>query len=313
VSLALLLTSARVARAGEAAESSPDTAPVTTQSGRPPALFGPRSGPPVEATLSVTRDFKTSFVAYPGSLTIDRVLLSVWAIGGVDPIFVKLQLDAESSNYGFQDARRLLEGTSDPAPETLWTVSAATKAYALLDPWTLYLAPIVSFCGALDAPVRDSLRYELDAAARYDVESDLKLTFGAGVKTKIEARPSFYPILGLEYGRLKLALEGATFKGSFDLLEAIPNVLEVRASVGYDYREFRLPHGSSLPEGVLRDGFVPIKAGLGWKPIPGLEADLDGGATVWRKLIIDDHLGRIVAKARTNPSALLAFQIVIDI
>ena len=176
---------------------------------------------------------------------------------------------------------------------------------------TLTFGPTFIFAGAPDAPAQDAFRFELDAAARYEVRSDLKLTLGFGAKTSLEARPQLYPILGLEYGRLKLTLEGATFRAIF---AAIPDQLDVRAGFGIEYRDYRLPHDATpASAGVLRDNDAPLKVGLGWKPLRGLELDFDCGAIAWREIIVDDHIGHTVARTTTHPAAFLGFQLVINL
>jgi hypothetical protein len=303
--LSLLAAHGELARAEDPSD---EVAPVTSRS-VPEGIFGPRSGPPVGVELSIEQEWKETFVAYPGSVAVNRELATLWVAAGIDPVFVKLELDAESSNYLFEDTRRLLIGTNDPAPETLCQGTATAKVYVLLDPWVLYIAPTLRFGGALDAPFGDALRYGVDVAARYTVDPDLKLTLGAGTITRLEAHPLFYPIVGIQYGRLEVDIVGATLLATFGVLPS----LDARFSAGIDYRDFRLPHGSSLPLGVLRDEDAPVRAGLGWKPITGLEADLDVGAVVWRKLVIDDHYGGIVAKARANPGAFVAFKLVLQL
>ncbi len=299
----------RPARADDSSQPSGDAAPVTSHT-LPPGLLGPRGGPPVELTLSVENAFKASFKDYPGSLSVNRELLSVWAVVGADPIFVKLEVDDETSNYGFTDARDIIFGTSDPIHDTLMQVTVGPKLYGIFDPWVFYLAPSLAFCGAPDAPIDRSLRFELDGAARYEIEPDLKITFGLGFRTRIEASLFYYPILGIEWGRLKLELQGATFKATY---AAIPDVLDVRASMAWEYWDFRLPHGAPVSYGVIHDEDTPLKVGFGWKPVRGIEADLDVGTVCWRKLIVDDHDGTVETKASLGPAAFLAFQVVIDL
>ncbi len=302
-----LFASASVARAQESPAG--QAAPVTSRS-LPEGIFGPHAGPPVGLTLGFEQAFKATFADYPGHLSIDRELATAWTAVGADPVFVKIELDTEISNYRWDDVQRLLPGTDNPVPETLCQLQAAPKVYALLGDWTLYVAPSLMFAGAFDSPVGKSLRYGLDLAGRYAVSSDLKLTFGLGTITRLETHPLFYPILGIEYGRFAVDLQGATLKTRFT---AIPDVLDVRAALWVDVRDYRLPHGVPDGNGVLHDTDTRLTIGFAWKPVKGVEIDLDAGSVLYRNLLFDDHVGNVVTRAHTNPALFLGFQVAIQL
>jgi hypothetical protein len=303
-----LVASADRARAQESPPG--EAAPVTSRSALPEGIFGKHAGPPAGLTLGYEQAFKATFADYPGHLEIDRELLTAWTAVGADPVFVKLEFDAEVSNYHFFDVRGLLPGTDDPVPETLCQLQGATKIYALIDPFTLYVAPSLMFAGALDAPFGKSLRYGLDVALRYEVSPDLKLTWGVGTITRLEAHPLFYPILGIEFGRFSIDLQGATLKAKF---AAIPDVLDVRTGLWVDVRDYRLPHGVPNGDGVLHDTDTRLTIGFAWKPVRGVEIDLDVGSVVYRNLLLDDHVGNVVTRAHTNPAGFLGLQLVIQL
>jgi hypothetical protein len=148
----------------------------------------------------------------------------------------------------------------------------------------------------------------------------LTLTFGAGIRTGIEATPAFYPIAALEYGRLKLFLEGGIMKTTWPLIESSSplHALDLLVSFGVDLRQYRLAEfaGHTLtyvPGGVFRDTRFPLSVGLRYAPITGLAARLDGGANFWQKLEVDDHLGRPLARSHAGPAPFVAFRLEIDI
>lgn len=309
----LVVLAAGAARPASAQDALHDAAgevpaPVTSFT-RPPAIFGPQPGPPVEVHVSVEQDFQAGFHAYPGTVTLRRELLSIMSYCPLPgPLLFGLQLDAEGAVYDFENARRMVPGTDDPA-QTLWTINASPRLYATLNSTvTLYLGSVFTFAGSLDAKVGDSIRYELDAATQVTVGDEIKLYFGAGIKTRLEARPVFYPILGIEWRRWRAFLEGSIVKLKAPLLET----LDLVGSFGLDVREYRLADDAALAAGVLRDLRAPVSVGLGWRPIPGLEADVTVGAVLWQKFLFDDHLGRIVAKARTDPNVFFGLHVIFN-
>ncbi|HZV01058.1 MAG TPA: hypothetical protein VFF73_30365 [Planctomycetota bacterium] len=286
---------------------------------RPPGLFGSLNAPPVHLDLSIDYLTHTPLKSFPGSFTCmrDRVTLGTW-LPLPGPFFFGLDLDTEAASYSGKWG--LIMGGTDQN-QTLWQMSIGPKIIDRVnDTLTLYVGSVFIFAGDLDAEVQDSLRYELDLAVQLKLTSKITLTFGAGVRTGIEARPSFYPIAAFEYGRLKIFLEGGILETTWPLLEEAEghHELDFVASFGVDLRQYRLAEYSGhvltpVPGGVLRDTRYPLVAGLRYSPFTGLRATLTGGGNLLEKLEVDDHLGRPLARSHAIPAPCFMIRIEIDI
>jgi hypothetical protein len=315
----LLLVLAGVARAEDpsAGEIAPvESADVTPAYPRPPELFGPRPGPPLEIHLLGERDFRAGLHDFQGSVAVSRDGFTLESgLPSPRPTLLGISFSAEESSYDFHGAWGVIDVTDDPV-ETVWQIGLAPRLLVpVRDDLSLFFFGSVDFRGAIDAEVEDALTYGGALGVRAQLSPDLTVLVGFGGRTRLEARPLLLPYLGFDWkvsDRVRLELGATGLKASFEPVTGV----SLFASFGVEQREYRLAqHGDDalVPGMVVRDLRVPFRVGAGWQVIPGLRLEADCGVIVYQRYVFDDHLGRIITAATTNPAGFVGFNVRFDL
>src|SRR5205807_396148 len=101
---------------------------------------------------------------------------------------------------------------------------------------------------------------------RYALSEKLIVGIGAGVRTRIEDNPFFFPLPMLTWQiseQWKLSTGGRPgLTLSYSPLES----LTISLSGAYEYRDFRLDHNGPIPDGVGRETRIPIILGVAYTP-----------------------------------------------
>lgn len=310
--IALVLTLAPSVCAADGAAPRDGVAPVGSSSeGRPPGLLGPDSPLPIEVRLTGDTSSAVGFRSSTGTLAATHGGVSVSS--GTPPIGAVLPLFAFEGEASLYDLRRTDAITaSDPSPwKALYSARFAPAALVFLGPGRkLILSASLTFAGEATCEVQDALTEGAFGAAAFELSSTFELTVGVVAQTRLEHRPLIFPIVGFDWKPVpsfELAVDKDGLRASYEAASR----LWLQASFKPELREYRLSETSdSLPEGVVRDERFLARLGLDWRPLEGLSLALFGGAVLWERITLDDHIGRIVSRNTTkDPAALVGAQL----
>lgn len=217
-----------------------------------------------------------------------------------------LALNEESSWYNWQDISRLLPsaGGRQPIGEAHEVSILPGASFGINKEWSVFGGAIVQFAGERDADVGDSATFGGFGGVRYVLNDAITLSFGIGVKSRLESSAGFIPFLGLNWkitDKVTLASEGTGVRVSAAITDAWTFSIFGR----YERREYRLDDDNPIPEGVARDTRIPIGAGVAWRPCDRFRVSLDGGVIVYQEFIFDDRDGNRIARDRTEPAAFV--------
>lgn len=220
---------------------------------------------------------------------------------------ILVNAEGEFSRYEWSDASDLLPSGKDPIKDAYLFRLSPSLVYSIDSDWSLTGGAIIEIAAASGADVGDAFTFGGFFGARYRWSETLTSTFGIIAKTRLEDSPIAVPLLGVQWQiteRVRLENEGLGLKLSADLNE------RWRAGVfaRYELRDYRLAtdgDGGSVPDGVLRDSRVPLGVSIEWRPSPGIQVELLGGAVVYQSYEIETKHGDRVQSDRANPTPFI--------
>lgn len=210
-----------------------------------------------------------------------------------------VNVDGEWSRYNWSDVGDLLPSGEDPITNAYQVRLSPGLVYVLDQEWSLTGGAIIEFAGEGGADVGDSVTYGGFFGARYRWSDRLTTTFGVIAKTRLEDDAIAVPLLGVEWkitDTVTLENEGLGLK----LRAAMNEQWRFGVFARYELRDYRLDDDGSVPDGVLRDQRVPIGVSVEWRPNPGVQIELSGGAVVYQKYEFDDSDGDRIESDRAD-------------
>ncbi|MBC7834953.1 MAG: hypothetical protein H7Y88_07610 [Phycisphaerales bacterium] len=267
-----------------------------------------------EFTFAADLDDDAGASGTQGEVSIARASTGLTFLGPIgDRARLNIDLTGEVSWYNFENGGALLPPASalpagtvtDSLFDEVYEVGVAPiLAFVIDEQWSWFLGGGVRASGESGADIGESLTYGGFGGARYAFSEDLALSFGLGVRTRLEDDPYVLPVLGLEWqinDKVRFATEGLGAR----VTAAIDDEWSVWISGAYESREFRLEEDGPLPDGVVNDSRFPIGVGVQWKPSANLVFEVAGGVVVWQEFEIDDSDGDEVAEVQTDPAAFI--------
>jgi hypothetical protein len=234
-----------------------------------------------------------------GDFSVNRVAIETGA--GYMPEFTRragLSVGYDLNDYSFSGT------TAVPVWGKVHTLKlAAPVRWAVDDQWTIFAVPVVRWTAEDGADWGQAIGGGGFAGVSYRFGEKLTLGPGFGALTQIEADPSFFPVilvqwkitdrLDLETGRGLGASQGPGLTLSYDVADDWRLVLGGR----YEKLRFRLSSSSTNPDGVGEDRGGMVYLGLTWKLGPTGTVSLLGGARFAGRLRVDDSFGSELASA----------------
>jgi len=196
-------------------------------------------------------------------------------------------VDYEPSQYRFASgADQAFLRLPDTARMTRLTAGGALP----LDPsWSLFAAGDVGWALVNGAAATDGCTYGGLVSARKQCTTNVAVTLGLFVHTRLAASARLLPIPGIEWqinDRLGLrTAQGLVLTYRLDARRR----WQVDGSLLVENREYRLPADSPLSDGVFRDRGVPLLVGLRYTPQPGMFVYVFGGGWIWQEFRITDR------------------------
>lgn len=285
----------------------------TAQTGGRPGGPGPGGGLAISLQPSFEHTFEGELRDGDGKVSITRAGLN---LRSSLPLREKLRLtfDAgyEHSSYRFKDVDNLLPGGvlaggKDPIKDAFLLRFSPGLAWSLNESWTLVGGGIFEFAGEYDASFSDAATFGGYFGASYRVDETLSFTFGAIVKTRLEDDALFVPLLGLRWqinDKLALNTEGLGVRLSAKVSEPLSVSLFAR----YELRDYRLADDSPIPEGIVRDGRVPVGATISYRFSPQFELSASAGAIVYQRYTFDDRNGNRVESDKTRAAPFVGIR-----
>jgi len=298
--LALSAASAVLAQAPAPAEESPPADAPASPSARAAAGLTIQLTPRAEHTFeSDLQDnaAQSSITRAGGELRLRYPAGERFSLG--------LTLDGEYSWYdisGIDTAGNDLGGLLDGAYSLGLTPSVL---YSIDRKWGVLVGGLVQSEAEEEAEFSDSLTYGAFGAVRYAVNDNFAVTFGGGIRTRLEDNAIFLPVIGFEWNastKVKLATERLGLKVTVKINDEVSAWL----SGNYELREYRLTDEHFLaPEGVGRDHRVPIRFGINWTPSPAFTLEGYTGVVVWQEYEFLDADGNEAFDDHSDPTGVI--------
>ena len=153
-------------------------------------------------------------------------------------------------------------------------------------------------------------------ALRLQLADDFTAALGVAVQSEIEEGTSIYPVIGLDWRFSKaLAIEtrGGPYQGGTGALVWRPGeAVQMRLSVGYERRRFRLARDPTNPDGVGEYTSVPLLGGLLLNLGQNVDLSFEGGIATAGELEIENARGLPLRRESFDTAGLLRGRLAIE-
>ena len=163
--------------------------------------------------------------------------------------------------------------------------------------WRFGFIPAVEWAGASGAEAGESLSYGAAAMAIYTIGPDLKLGLGTGVFERLDQTEAYlFPVIDWQISKqLQLTNPfeaGPVGPAGLELIYNLNDRWTIGAGGAWRSYRFRLDDSSTVPDGIGQVDFWAPFARVGCKLGKRFRLDLNGGATLDGKIIIEDRNAR---------------------
>ena len=223
-----------------------------------------------------------------------------------------LSLAAEASFFDWGAASPVVPGTNDPFNDLYDTRIGALASFAEDEELGWFSGFEVILSGEDSADVQDSISVGAVSGVRYDSGENLSLSFGLAALTRLEDDAWVIPYFGFDWRiteRLRFGTEGSRVA----LAAQVSDTVEATLAAEYRLRQYRLNDSNALPDGVFQDDQIDASLTLGWRPTPGVELTLQGGAIVWEEYTFLDGAGTKLVEFESDPALFGGLGLTLDL
>ena len=165
------------------------------------------------------------------------------------------------------------------------------------NPWRFGFIPSVEFAGATGAEAGESLSYGVAVLASYAIGPDLKLGLGGGLYERLDQTEAYlFPVVNWKISQhLQLTNPfeaGPVGPAGLELNYQPNDRWEMGGGGAWRSYRFRLDDSSSVADGIGQVDFWAPFVRIGRKLGKRFRLDLNGGATLDGKIILEDQNAR---------------------
>ena len=198
---------------------------------------------------------------------------------------------------------------NDPFDTMQSVAFAGSGMWFFSDPWYAIGAATATAGWESGADFSEAWTFAGFGGVGYRFTDRFTLALGAGVTSRLEDDPLYYPFISFRWQAtddLLLASEGLGIR----LTSTINDHFDVFFRAGYEGRSYRLSDNRDAePNAALLDSGVYIALGVGWTPIPNFRIGLEGGAVVYRELELRDSSGHRLTEIDTDIAPFLGLNL----
>lgn len=277
-------------------------------------LTAPSEQPKTSFVLSVggTWISEADFDDVEGDLSIVRLRAGVAARHKLsESVALRFGLSAEHSNYDFNDATGLVDGTDDPFDDVLIARLAAGFDYNFDENNTLFVTGFISSSGEGGADFSETITGGGVVGYSHRFGEKLSLGVGVVVSSRLEDSVQVIPVPIIRWQFAEKWLLQTGDDAMIQLLYTPSEMWRVGIEGGWEQREFRLEDDGPLPSGVVTDSRIPV--GLIGRYSPNKNFSIVGrvGLHVGSSLEFDNERGREVSDEDLESSVYGGLELVL--
>ena len=286
--------------------------PVGWEGGQDSGSMGRPRGPAVEGRVGYRWDLPVDLTDKDnvsaqhggGGVTI-RLPVSKTLMGSLD-------MDVDYVSYSFAvdedtlfDAAGLMRHAADVRISPM-------LAGRINKRWSWMARVSGAFIGETDADAWKSFSPGGMAGAVYDIDPNLKLTFGFVASALLADVPLAFPIIGLDW-KLNDQLRIATRGPGLDVIMKLTPETTLTVKGRWDYRRYQLAGKGPVPDGIFRDQRVNTSVELSRRFHRILELTLEAGTSVYQQYKLENSDEDTLETIQTDPQAFLGARLTINL
>lgn len=249
------------------------------------------------ARVGVDLAFPADLAGDRGHLSRSRESLGLELSRRIDTRWTfRLEVGLELNSYRFDRTDAVVAGEGRLLEDAVRVRFRPGFDLRLDDDWQLGGDLALTASGAPDAEVGDATTIGGSFSVRRRFSAGFGLRLGVLAIANLDDAPAIVPIVIPDDGdeasarRLRFEVRGRTVRAGY----AFSPCLTAGVTAGYERRDWRLSKTDRVPEGILRDLYVPVGLFLDWSPTPDLTIGLEAGVTVYEEIeVVDRDGGRV--------------------